>query len=85
MTSLRGNLLSRPQYLNDQPGYQYKEASYGGDYSDSRGGISLAWEGASIALMKDNISWGDNYHGSNILSGRAPSFPMLKLSLKPVE
>ncbi len=83
--SIQGALLARPAYLNDFPGYEYKESSVGGDYSDSRGGIKYAWNWGSIGLMKDNVIWGDNYHGSNILSGRAPSFPMLSLHLKPAK
>ncbi len=83
--SNNGEKLSGYNYLNDQPGYQYKEASYGGDYSDSRGGIKISNKWGSIGLIKDNVVWGDNYHGSNILSGRAPSIPMLTLHLKPVK
>lgn len=78
-------LLARPTYLNDYPGYEYKESSSGGDFSDSRGGIKYAWNWGSIGLVKDNVVWGDNYHGSNILSGRTPSFPMLTLHLKPAK
>ena len=78
-------LLARPTYLNDFPGYEYKESSLGGDFSDSRGGIKYSWNWGSIGLVKDNIFWGDNYHGSNILSGRTPSFPMLTLHLKPAK
>lgn len=64
-------------------GVQYKEASYGGDFSDSKGGISLyAWWG-SISLQRENIRWGDAYHASNILSGRAPAAPMISLQLTP--
>lgn len=73
--------LSDSTYLTPFPGYQYKEPS---DYSDSRGGIKYATTWGAIGLVKDNISWGDNYHGSNIISGRAPSFPMLTLRIKPV-
>lgn len=83
--SIQGDLLARPAYLNDYPGYEYKESSTGGDYSDSRGGIKYAWNWGSVGLVKDNVIWGDNYHGSNILSGRAPSFPMLTLHLKPAK
>lgn len=83
--SIQGQLLARPGYLNDFPGYEYKESSGGGDYSDSRAGIKYAWNWGSVGLVKDNIVWGDNYHGSNILSGRAPSFPMLTLHLKPTK
>jgi hypothetical protein len=83
--SVDGPLLARPGYLNDYQGYEYKESTTGGDFSDSRGGIKYSWNWGSVGLVKDNVIWGDNYHGSNILSGRAPSFPMLTLHLKPVK
>jgi len=83
--SVDGPLLARPTYLNDYPGYEYKESTAGGDFSDSRGGIKYSWNWGSIGLVKDNVIWGDNYHGSNILSGRTPSFPMLTLHLKPAK
>lgn len=83
--SVQGAILARPSYLNDQLGYEYKESSAGGDFSDSRGGIKYDWKWGSIGLVKDNVVWGDNYHGSNILSGRTPSFPMLTLHLKPAK
>ncbi|MEA4935684.1 MAG: hypothetical protein VB102_03465 [Paludibacter sp.] len=75
-------LLSGSSYLNDEPGYEY---TVGTDYSDSRGGIKYANDYFSIGLMKDNVVWGDNYHGSNILSGRTPSFPMIYLRLQPAK
>ncbi len=64
-------------------GVQYKEASYGGDFSDSKGGINLySWWG-SIGIQRENIQWGDAYHASNILSDRAPAAPMITLRLTP--
>lgn len=75
-------LLSGSSYLNDEPGYEY---TVGTDYSDSRGGIKYANDYFSIGLMKDNVVWGDNYHGSNILSGRTPSFPVIYLRLQPAK
>lgn len=80
-----GARLSQPLYLNNLPGCEYKEASYGGDYSDMRGGIVAYCKWGSIGLIKDNIIWGDSYNCSNILSGRAPSFPMITLNIKPVK
>lgn len=69
--------------LSPITGVQYKEASYGGDFSDSKGGISLySWWG-SISLQRENLRWGDAYYASNILSGRAPAAPMLSLQLTP--
>ena len=78
-----GAQLSCPQYLNTEMGVQYKEATYGGDYSEIRAGIkAYSWWG-SIGLVKDNLQWGDSYRSANIFSGRAPSFPMIELKLKP--
>ena len=69
--------------LTPLAGVQYKEASYGGDFSDSKGGINLySWWG-SIGIQRENIQWGDAYHASNILSGRAPATPMITLQLTP--
>ena len=64
-------------------GVQYKEANYGGDFSDSKGGISLYTWWGSISVQRENIRWGDAYHASNILSGRAPAAPMMSLQLTP--
>ena len=69
--------------LNDIPGVQYKEANYGGDFSDSRGGLSLyAWWG-SIGIQRERITWGDAQHCSNILSAHNPAVPMVTLQLTP--
>lgn len=74
--------LSRPTYLNNEPGYEYTR---GTDFSDSRGGITWSNDFLSFGIKKDNIIWGDSYHSSNILSGRVPSFPMIFLRLKPAK
>lgn len=69
--------------LSPLAGVQYKEASYGGDFSDSKGGINLySWWG-SIGIQRESLSWGDAYHSSNILSGRNPAVPMITLQLTP--
>lgn len=83
--SIEGALLARPSYLNNFSGYEYKESTKGGDFSDSRGGIKFANKWLSVGLIKDNIVWGDNNHGSNIISGRVPSFPMITLMVKPAK
>ena len=78
-----GAYLSRPEYINTLPGAAYHAMTYGADYAEVRAGIkAYAWWG-SIGLVKDNVQWGDSYHSANILSGRAPSFPMIELKLKP--
>lgn len=69
--------------LTPLAGVQYKEATYGGDFSDSKGGVNLYTWWGSIGIQRENIRWGDAYHTSNILSGRAPAVPMLTLQLTP--
>ena len=69
--------------LSPLTGVQYKEANYGGDFSDSKGGINLYTWWGSIGIQRENIAWGTAYHASNILSGRNPAAPMITLQLTP--
>ena len=78
-----GARLTKPDYLNDLPGVQYKESNYGGDFSDSRGGIALYTWWGRIAVERERIQWGDAQHSSTILSAHAPAVPMLTLQLTP--
>ena len=80
---LYGARLTQPGYLNNLPGAQYKEANYGGDFSDSRGGIALyAWWGR-IAVERERLQWGDAQLSSTILSAHNPAVPMVTLQLTP--
>lgn len=91
--SLRDNyqskeILAMPTYLTRERGGNYKigvQGRSGGDFSEMRGGITYTWKWGHIGLIKDHISWGDNYHGANIFSGRTPSYAMIKLNLKPTD
>ena len=80
---MRGARITQPGFLNNLPGVQYKEATYGGDFSDFRGGIKVYDWWGSIGVVKDQLQWGETYNCSNIISGRAPSFPMITLNLTP--
>ena len=79
-----GAQLSRAGYLNTLNGLQYKEADYGGDFSDSRGGIAIYDWWGRLSVERESIVWGDSYFASNILSAKAPAFPMIKIHLQPV-
>jgi len=85
--SLRDNQQSAgpialPSYLTQEAGGNYKN---GNEYSEMRGGITYSWNWGTFAFIKDHLQWGDNYNGSNILSGHSPSFPMVKLHLNPIK
>ena len=66
-------------------GAAWKAYGKSGDYSEMRGGITFTWNWGSVCIAKDHFQWGDNYHGSNILSGRTPSFPYFQLHMKPLK
>ncbi len=89
--SLRDNheseRLTQPEYLNQNPGGANFKAFSGGrvDYWESRGGVTYDFGKGSVGLVKDHFQWGSNYHGSNIYSGRSPSFAHIFLYLKPVK
>ena len=89
-TNLRDNteakILVSPEYLTQEEGVAWKyDNKGGGDYSEMRGGITYSWNWGSVALAKDHFQWSDNYHGSNILSGRTPSFPFFQLKMTPAK
>jgi hypothetical protein len=83
------NVLSAPDYLTQLPGGNYKP--YQGvskqrtDFDEARGGLSVGWKWGSVSLVKDNFSWGNNYNGANIFSGRQPSFAYLNFKMKPAK
>lgn len=74
-------LLGSAQYLTRERGGHIKG---GTDFSEMTGGISYTWEWGDIAFLKDAPVWGSGYAGTNIFSGRAPSFMQIRLHLKPV-
>lgn len=91
--SLRDNYLSKavygPDYLVQETGGGFKEASYGFsnrdavEYSEMRGGITVGGKWWNFGLIKDHLQWGNHYNGANIFSDRAPSFARINLQLKP--
>lgn len=87
-TSLRDNneseRMTSKDYFVQTTGVPAKNfGDKGFDYSEMRGGIIYSWKWGYLGLIKDHVSWGDNYHGSIILSGRTPSFAHIALKLKP--
>lgn len=75
--------LSGTTMLNQQMGASYKQRE--NEFSEARGGIIAHNRWGSLGILKDHIIWGNSYNGSNILSGRTPSFPMIRLQLHPVK
>ncbi len=87
--SLRDNAetlrLADQDYLTQQTGAFYKGSKVGGEYSEMKGGVTYAGKWATVGLVKDHFSWGNNYNGANIFSGHSPSFAHIKLHVYPVK
>jgi hypothetical protein len=87
--SLRDNneteVISDTAFFTLREGGAYKYQEGGGDYSEMRGGITYSWKWGSFGLVKDHLTWGNNYHGANILTDRAPSFVQIKFRIKPAK
>ena len=91
--SLRDNgvsdVINSPGHLTMEQGanIKFNQGVTGGrsDYSEMKGAIYYSWKWGRVGLVKNNFTWGDNYHGANILSGRAPSFGYIDFNIKPVK
>ncbi len=76
--------MAKPAYFTLEQGQVYKNMGNGRvNYSEMRGGIVASVSWGSIGIVNDRVAWGDNYHGANILSGKAPAFPSIQLHLNP--
>jgi hypothetical protein len=83
-----GQRLSHPNWYTQELGGNYKSQTgggQGGEFSEMRAGVTYSWRWGNFGLLKDHLCWGDNQNGSNILSGRTPSYPMIKLHLHPAK
>jgi len=81
-------MLAKRDYLTQRTGANYKQNvnnSGRNDYSEMRGGLIYNWKWGGLGLVKDQLVWGNNYNGSNIFSGRTPSFAQIKLYMNPVK
>jgi hypothetical protein len=79
-----GNNIDKEKKLSPITGAFYEDAPDGFEYSDVNGSINFNWNWGSISLIKDYTIWGHGVNGQLILSDKAPSFPQLRLHLKPV-
>ena len=88
-TNLRDNneskLLIKPEYFNQLQGVPVKNFGEDGvDYTEARGGLMYSWKWGAVGIVKEHVQWGTGYNGTNIQSGRTPSFAQIKLELHPI-
>jgi len=78
--------MAKPEYFTLDQGAVYKYRDNGSvDFSEMRGGVVASVNWGSLGILLDRVAWGDNYHGANIFSGKAPAFPYIQMHLNPVK
>ena len=80
-----GDNVDKNKYFSPIRGAWTKGAPNGIEYSDVKGSINFNWSWGQISLAKDYLQWGHGKFGQLILSDKAPSYPQIRLQIKPVE
>jgi len=70
-------MLGAPEFLTMDRGGLVK---YKTDFSEMTGGASYMWKWGHVSFLKDAPVWGSGYAGTNIFSGRAPSYMQIRLN-----
>jgi hypothetical protein len=63
----------------------YNYASDKMEYSEAKMMLSTGWNWGSIAAGKEFLEWGYGDNGLIVISQKSPSFPLIRLDVKPVE
>ncbi|MCX6248437.1 MAG: hypothetical protein NTW10_11980 [Bacteroidetes bacterium] len=78
--------LANTVYFTPEPGQRWNPYSGGGgDYFDWTGQVMASWKWGSFGIIRDRINWGNNYNGANIFISKPPSFPHIRLHVKPAK
>jgi hypothetical protein len=78
--------LADPVMFTMEPGQKWNSYSTGGGYyTDWTGQVMASWKWGSFGIIKDRFTWGNNYHGATIFSDKPPSFPHIRLHVKPAK
>jgi hypothetical protein len=80
-----GDNVDKEKQYSSLTGAWYKKTEDGIEYSDIKGSINFNWDWGSVGLIKDYFTWGHGSFGQIIFSEKAPSYPHIRLNLKPAE
>ena len=74
------------RYFSDKTGYSYRKQSASQiNYDEVCAALTFSWKWGDFSLAKDYLEWGSGRSGQLILSDKAPSFPMIRLNVYPVD
>ncbi|MBK9285104.1 MAG: hypothetical protein IPM51_12450 [Sphingobacteriaceae bacterium] len=83
----KGSNLDIKRDFTPETGIIPEISDYGRDiaYTDVRSSISADWGWGNVVIAKDFIEYGYAKFGNLVLSNKAPSFPFIRLDIKPVD
>ena len=79
-----GDNTDRTKAFSPVTGASVKGAPNGIEYTELTGAINFNWKWGSVGLVKEHMNWGHGKMGQLILSSKPPSYPYLRLDLRPV-
>lgn len=81
-----GENIDRSKLFSSETGVvKVKTQNNSIEYSEVRTNISVDWKWGSAIIGKDFLEWGYGESGKLVLSNKAPSFPFIRLDLKPTD
>jgi Capsule assembly protein Wzi len=81
-----GDNLNRAKYFTEETGVTIAKGNKDSfEYSDFTGSISYSWNWGDISIAKQQLTWGYEKSGNIVLSNKAPSFPVIRLDIKPTD
>ncbi|OGU38658.1 MAG: hypothetical protein A2315_13215 [Ignavibacteria bacterium RIFOXYB2_FULL_35_12] len=83
----KGNKLDIKKEFTPETGIIPEVSDYGRDisYTEVTSSISADWGWGNVVIAKDYIEYGYAKFGNLVLSNKAPSFPYIRIDLKPVD
>jgi Capsule assembly protein Wzi len=74
------------RYFSEKTGYAFRTFQNGSqNYDDVCAALTFSWKWGDFSIAKDYLEWGSGRSGQLILSDKAPSFPMIRLNVYPVD
>ncbi len=85
--NIRGNAIDTKRDFTPETGFLPDVRDRGRDvgFSDVNSSISFDWGWGNATVAKDYLQYGYSKFGNLVLSNKAPSFPHIRLQIKPVD
>ncbi len=82
----KGDHIDRTRYFSNKTGIEIiRQTENTIEYSEAKGSVTYESKYVNVSIGKEFFNWGSGYRSKLILSEKAPSFPYIRLDIKPVD